>query len=215
MRGAHRAAARGAERPGACRQDGGAGPDVGRHGARAEPAADGPAHAVGQRRASCSTRTASTTCAATCSASPAWSTASARLTSQLKTFAHKSDAAARSRWRWPQASPTRMRSSSCAELDKNADRHRGRRAAAPSLSVMADEAALGSVLVNLMRNAIDAMQGAPQRTLRLEAARRRRRPRDPARQRHRARHPRRHPGAPVRALRHQQAGRRRARARAW
>jgi two-component system C4-dicarboxylate transport sensor histidine kinase DctB len=34
---------------------------------------------------------------------------------------------------------------------------------------MAEEAALGSVLVNLMRNAIDAMQAAPRRTLRLEA----------------------------------------------
>jgi len=35
--------------------------------------------------------------------------------------------------------------------------------------VLADEAALGSLLVNLMRNAIEAMQGAPQRVLRLEA----------------------------------------------
>jgi two-component system C4-dicarboxylate transport sensor histidine kinase DctB len=34
---------------------------------------------------------------------------------------------------------------------------------------MAEEAALGSVLVNLMRNAIDAMQASPRRTLRLEA----------------------------------------------
>jgi two-component system C4-dicarboxylate transport sensor histidine kinase DctB len=37
------------------------------------------------------------------------------------------------------------------------------------LSVMADDAILGSVLINLMRNAIDAMQGAPQRILRIEA----------------------------------------------
>jgi two-component system C4-dicarboxylate transport sensor histidine kinase DctB len=37
------------------------------------------------------------------------------------------------------------------------------------LSAMAEEAALGSVLVNLMRNAIDAMQDAPLRTLRIEA----------------------------------------------
>jgi len=39
----------------------------------------------------------------------------------------------------------------------------------PGLSVMADEAALASVLVNLMRNAIDAMQGAPQRVLSVRA----------------------------------------------
>ncbi len=39
----------------------------------------------------------------------------------------------------------------------------------PALSVMAEDAALGSVLANLMRNAIDAMQDAPVRTLRLEA----------------------------------------------
>ncbi|RIX73869.1 sensor histidine kinase [Acidovorax cavernicola] len=38
----------------------------------------------------------------------------------------------------------------------------------PQLAVMADEAALGSVLVNLMRNAIEAMEEAPQRLLRLE-----------------------------------------------
>lgn len=37
------------------------------------------------------------------------------------------------------------------------------------LSVMAEEAALGSVLVNLMRNAIEAMQESPGRTLRIEA----------------------------------------------
>jgi two-component system C4-dicarboxylate transport sensor histidine kinase DctB len=37
------------------------------------------------------------------------------------------------------------------------------------LSVMADEAAMASVLINLMRNAIDAMQGAPQRLLSVRA----------------------------------------------
>ena len=37
------------------------------------------------------------------------------------------------------------------------------------VSVMAEEAALGSVLVNLVKNSIDAMQEAPLRTLRLEA----------------------------------------------
>ncbi|SDP60149.1 two-component system, NtrC family, C4-dicarboxylate transport sensor histidine kinase DctB [Rhodoferax sp. OV413] len=38
-----------------------------------------------------------------------------------------------------------------------------------TLCVMAEEAALGSVLVNLMRNAIDAMQEMPERRLRIEA----------------------------------------------
>ena len=38
----------------------------------------------------------------------------------------------------------------------------------PQLAVMADEAALGSVLVNLMRNAIEAMEHMPQRVLRLQ-----------------------------------------------
>ena len=39
----------------------------------------------------------------------------------------------------------------------------------PTLAVLADEATVGSLLVNLMRNAIEAMQGAPRRVLRLEA----------------------------------------------
>jgi len=34
---------------------------------------------------------------------------------------------------------------------------------------MADEATVGSLLSNLMRNAIDAMQGSPERLLRVEA----------------------------------------------
>ena len=113
----------------------------------------------------------------------------ARLTSQLKTFAHKSELPLRRRCRWRAASPTRRR---IVRRSRKEARHRASRSTCSraSLSVMAEEAALGSVLVNLMRNAIDAMQDAPQRTLRIEA-RPHGRPRDPARQRHRAGHPRR------------------------
>jgi two-component system C4-dicarboxylate transport sensor histidine kinase DctB len=39
------------------------------------------------------------------------------------------------------------------------------------LSVLADDAALESLLINLMRNAIDAMQGAPRRILSIHARR--------------------------------------------
>ncbi len=84
----------------------------------------------------------------------------ARLTSQLKTFAHKSNA--------PLAAVSLARSIADAhavvgtelkahEIDFVAD------VQPPGLSVLADEAAMASVLINLMRNAIDAVQGAPQR----------------------------------------------------
>ncbi len=86
----------------------------------------------------------------------------ARLTSQLKTFAHKSDA--------PRVAVSLARSIADAQavvgtelkihdVDFIAD------VQPPGLSVMADEAALASVLINLMRNAIDAVQGTPQRML--------------------------------------------------
>jgi two-component system, NtrC family, C4-dicarboxylate transport sensor histidine kinase DctB len=90
----------------------------------------------------------------------------ARLTTQLKTFAHKSDAA---------AAPVPL-----ARCIADAQALVGSELKAhdigvevdlqpPTLSVASDEAALGSVLVNLMRNAIDAMRAAPRRTLRIDA----------------------------------------------
>jgi two-component system, NtrC family, C4-dicarboxylate transport sensor histidine kinase DctB len=90
----------------------------------------------------------------------------ARLTTQLKTFAHKSEAA-------PAPAPL-------ARCIADAQALVGGELKAhdiaievdlqpPGLNVLADEAALGSVLVNLMRNAIDAMRAAPRRLLRIEA----------------------------------------------
>ncbi|MDP9895861.1 two-component system C4-dicarboxylate transport sensor histidine kinase DctB [Variovorax boronicumulans] len=90
----------------------------------------------------------------------------ARLTSQLKTFAHKSEL--------PLAAVPMARAIADAQVivaeatKKNAIAIEVDVQPA-SLSVMAEEAALGSVLVNLMRNAIDAMQDSPSRTLRIEA----------------------------------------------
>ncbi|MGJ7531054.1 sensor histidine kinase [Variovorax sp. GB1P17] len=90
----------------------------------------------------------------------------ARLTTQLKTFAHKSEL------------PLEPLLLSQAIADAQvivAEASKKQRIGfeidvqPAALGVMAEEAALGSVLVNLMRNAIDAMQDAPLRTLRLEA----------------------------------------------
>ena len=90
----------------------------------------------------------------------------ARLTSQLKTFAHKSDA--------PLATLPLARCIADAQAIVAAElrAHQIEFEAdvqPPGLSVMADEAALVSVLINLMRNAIDAMQGAAQRVLSVRA----------------------------------------------
>jgi len=90
----------------------------------------------------------------------------ARLTSQLKTFAHKSDA--------PPAPVPLARSIADAQAIVGAEAKvrevRTEVDVQPAgLSVMADAAAIESLLVNLMRNAIDAMQDAPVRTLRIEA----------------------------------------------
>jgi two-component system C4-dicarboxylate transport sensor histidine kinase DctB len=92
----------------------------------------------------------------------------ARLTSQLKTFAHKSEL--------PLAAVPMARAVADAQvIVAEATKKNGVAVEVDvqpaSLSVMAEEAALGSVLVNLMRNAIDAMQASPasRRTLRLEA----------------------------------------------
>lgn len=90
----------------------------------------------------------------------------ARLTSRLKTFAHKSDqppqpvALARSI-----ADVQAMLGAELKELDIRVEVD----VRPPDLSVMADDASIASLLSNLMRNAIDAMQGAPQRLLRVEA----------------------------------------------
>lgn len=90
----------------------------------------------------------------------------ARLTSRLKTFAHKSDQA-------PQAVPL-LRSIADtqallgAEL-KERDITVEIDVQPPELGVMSDESTVGSLLSNLMRNAIDAMQASPKRVLRIEA----------------------------------------------
>lgn len=90
----------------------------------------------------------------------------ARLTSQLKTFAHKSEL---------QLAPVALAQAVAdaqlivAEASKKYGIAIEVDVQPATLSVMAEEAALGSVLVNLVRNAIDAMQAAPRRTLRLEA----------------------------------------------
>jgi two-component system C4-dicarboxylate transport sensor histidine kinase DctB len=90
----------------------------------------------------------------------------ARLTSQLKTFAHKSEL--------PLAAVPMARAVADAQvIVAEATKKNGIAIEVDvqpaTLSAMAEEAALGSVLVNLMRNAIDAMQASPRRTLRLEA----------------------------------------------
>ncbi|RZL89981.1 MAG: sensor histidine kinase [Variovorax sp.] len=90
----------------------------------------------------------------------------ARLTSQLKTFAHKSATP---------AAPVQL-----ARSIFDAQAIVGAEAKAQGvctvvdvqpagLSVMAEAAAIESLLVNLMRNAIDAMRDAPERTLRVKA----------------------------------------------
>jgi len=90
----------------------------------------------------------------------------ARLTSQLKTFAHKSDAplvavaVARCICDAQAIVGTELKAQGIAfEVDVQP----------AGLSLVTDETALASVLVNLMRNAIDAMQAAAQRTLRVQA----------------------------------------------
>ncbi len=90
----------------------------------------------------------------------------ARLTSRLKTFAHKSDQP-------PQAvALLRSIADTQALLVAELKEHDVRveiDIQPPDLSVMADESTVGSLLSNLMRNAIDAMQASPRRVLRVEA----------------------------------------------
>jgi two-component system C4-dicarboxylate transport sensor histidine kinase DctB len=92
----------------------------------------------------------------------------ARLTSQLKTFAHKSELPLAP---VPMAQAIADAQAIVAEAAKKNGIAIEVDVQPATLSVMAEEAALGSgsVLVNLMRNAIDAMQDSPRRTLRLDA----------------------------------------------
>jgi two-component system C4-dicarboxylate transport sensor histidine kinase DctB len=92
----------------------------------------------------------------------------ARLTSQLKTFAHKSELPLAA---VPMARAVADAQAIVAEATKKNGVAIEVDVQPATLSAMAEEAALGSVLVNLMRNAIDAMQASPplRRTLRLEA----------------------------------------------
>ena len=90
----------------------------------------------------------------------------ARLTSRLKAFAHKSDV--------PLAPVSLTRCIAAAQAVVGAELNAHdvvfeAEVHPVDLSVMADEAAMVSVLINLMRNAIDAMQGATIRRLRLHA----------------------------------------------
>ena len=89
----------------------------------------------------------------------------ARLTSQLKTFSHKSQLGT-------VPVPLAHAIADARVIVAGAEQKYGARVEVdidpPALAMMADEAALGSVLVNLMRNAIEAMEHMPQRVLRLE-----------------------------------------------
>lgn len=89
-----------------------------------------------------------------------------RLTAQLKTFAHRSDA--------PLAHVVVARSIADAQvlLESELQQHDIRLVIDVQpigLSLVTDEAALSGVLVNLMRNAVDAMRATPQRELRVQA----------------------------------------------
>ena len=90
----------------------------------------------------------------------------ARLTSQLKTFAHKSELPLAPVPMAPAVADAQL---IVAEASKKNGTVIEVDVQPTNLSAMAEEAALGSVLVNLMRNAIDAMQASPRRMLRLEA----------------------------------------------
>lgn len=90
----------------------------------------------------------------------------ARLTSQLKTFAHKSET--------PLAPVALARCIADAHTIVSAEltAHNVQFAVdvhPAGLAVIADEAAMGGLLINLLRNAIDAMQASPRRTLSVQA----------------------------------------------
>lgn len=90
----------------------------------------------------------------------------ARLTTQLKTFAHKAETPGAP---VPLAHCLADAQASVAEAARLADVAIVLDVQPADLQVLADEAALSSVLVNLMRNAIEAMQATPERTLRISA----------------------------------------------
>ncbi|WP_156373232.1 ATP-binding protein [Pseudorhodoferax sp. Leaf267] len=90
----------------------------------------------------------------------------ARLTTRLKTFAHKAEAPGAP---VPLAHCLADAQASVAEAARLAQVRIVLDLQPPELQVLADEAALSSVLVNLMRNAIEAMQATPERTLRIGA----------------------------------------------
>ena len=90
----------------------------------------------------------------------------ARLTSRLKTFAHRSEL--------PPQPVALMRCIADTQALLSAElKAHGITVEVDiwpaELSVMADDATLGSLLINLMRNAVEAMQGASKRVLRVEA----------------------------------------------
>jgi two-component system C4-dicarboxylate transport sensor histidine kinase DctB len=90
----------------------------------------------------------------------------ARLSSQLKTFAHKSEQPG------VPVALAHCLTDAQATVDEAARQHGVQieiDVQPPDQQVLADEAALCSVLVNLMRNAIEAMQSAPERKLRVRA----------------------------------------------
>lgn len=90
----------------------------------------------------------------------------ARLTTQLKTFAYKSDLP---RTMLPLARCIADSQAGLGAELQALDIHFEADVQPPGLEVLADEAAMGSLLSNLMRNAIDAMRGAPRRLLQVHA----------------------------------------------
>jgi len=93
----------------------------------------------------------------------------ARLTSQLKTFAHKSDVSDAPSTTVPLARCIADAQAIVGTELKAHDIAFEADVQPAGLSLITDEAALGSVLINLMRNAIDAMQAAPRRMLHVQA----------------------------------------------
>ena len=90
----------------------------------------------------------------------------ARLTTQLKTFSHKAETPGAP---VPLAHCLADAQASVAEAARLAEVSIVLELQPADLHVLADEAALSSVLVNLMRNAIEAMQATHERTLRISA----------------------------------------------
>ncbi len=90
----------------------------------------------------------------------------ARLTTRLKTFAHKAEAPGGP---VPLAPCLADAQANVAEAARLAAVDISLDVQPPELAVIADEAALSSVFVNLMRNAIEAMEDTPERRLHIRA----------------------------------------------